>query len=282
MDKDQRVEILCATMHQKDFSKYEEMNIRGCDVIFANQDNRFSYDEMKTETGIAKMITTATIGVGKNRNLALSLASDEILLFSDDDLIYEDNVAGIVRNAFNELPKADMIVFGTRYTKGGREYKIRLPETKKLSFFKSLRYGTYAIAIRRNSLLQNNLSFTELFGGGCIYSYGEDTDFIVQCFRKRLKIYSYHAVIATSKKDTSTCFTGYEEKFYFDKGALARNSLGLMAIPYMFYMARKDYESSLKFGRKIKCLFAGYRAFPKMMSFKEWMRQQNEENTDRK
>lgn len=31
-----KFELLCVTMHQKDFSKLQEMNIRS-DVVFANQ-----------------------------------------------------------------------------------------------------------------------------------------------------------------------------------------------------------------------------------------------------
>ncbi len=271
MDRQEKIEILCATMGQHDCSKYYEMCISGCDVIYANQADHFAYEEMPGSGGRIKMLTTATVGVGKNRNLALALATGDLLLFADDDLRYEPGLAETLITAFHALPRADVIVFGLQYARNGRIFKRRLPETKRLSLFRALRYGTCTIAIRRETLLRHNLHFSELFGGGCLYSYGEDTDFLLQCFRKRLKLYSYRAVIATTDKDTSTCYTGYGEKFFFDKGALARHSLGALALPYMLRMARKKLDSSLSFSARMKYLWAGYQSFPQLISFERWM-----------
>ena len=76
-------------MHQSDFSKIKEMNIKS-DVIFANQCDHTSYEELEFDGHTAKMISTATRGVGKNRNLALIYASADICLFADDDVTYDD------------------------------------------------------------------------------------------------------------------------------------------------------------------------------------------------
>jgi glycosyltransferase involved in cell wall biosynthesis len=270
MADQKKIEILCVTMHQSDLSKYQEMHISNCDVIFANQADSYAYSEQEIGDDRVRMLTTATRGVGKNRNFALALASKDLLLFSDDDLQYEPGVAEIVKSAFRELPDAELIVFGTRYTKNGAVYKTRLPKTGRLPFLNALKYGTYAIAVRRTSVLKYNLRFSELFGGGCLYSYGEDTDFIVQCYKKHMKIYSYGAIIATTSKDTSTCYTGYGEKYYFDKGALARHSLGLMAFPYMLRMAGKKLDSELSFFEKLYFLLQGYQHFPALISYEGW------------
>lgn len=78
-----KFEILCVTMHQKDFSKLEEMNIHS-DIVYANQCDCTSYEELEFDGHIAKMISTETRGVGKNRNIALMYASADVcsLLFS--------------------------------------------------------------------------------------------------------------------------------------------------------------------------------------------------------
>ena len=76
-------EILCVTMHQKDFSKIEQMNINS-DVVFANQADTTSMDELEFNGHRARMITTDTRGVGVNRNLALTYAQGDICLFADD------------------------------------------------------------------------------------------------------------------------------------------------------------------------------------------------------
>ena len=117
-------------MHQSDLSKYQEMHISNCNVIFANQADSYAYSEQEIRGDRVRMLTTATKGVGKNRNFALALSSEELLLFSDDDLQYEPGVAETVKSAFQELPDAELIVFGTRYTKDGVVYKTRLPKTR--------------------------------------------------------------------------------------------------------------------------------------------------------
>ena len=55
----QKLQVLVATMGQKDFSKIEEMNIAS-DVIFANQSDDTKYDEKRFDGYLAKMITTGT------------------------------------------------------------------------------------------------------------------------------------------------------------------------------------------------------------------------------
>jgi hypothetical protein len=66
-----RFEILCVTMHQKDFSKIKEMNIHS-NVVFANQCDHTSYEELKFDGHVAKMF--APIGGG----LSIEDLTDEL------------------------------------------------------------------------------------------------------------------------------------------------------------------------------------------------------------
>ena len=95
-------EILCATMHQNDFSKIKEMNIHS-DVVFANQCDHTSYDEIEFEGHTAKMISTQTRGVGKNRNLGLIYASADICLLADDDVVYNDGYEKTVLDFYKKI-----------------------------------------------------------------------------------------------------------------------------------------------------------------------------------
>ena len=70
-----KFEILCVTMHQKDFSKIQQMNIHS-DVFFANQADRTAFEELEFEGYKARMLTTNTRGVGANRNLTLMYTRD--------------------------------------------------------------------------------------------------------------------------------------------------------------------------------------------------------------
>ena len=212
-----RLQVLVATMHQKDLSIVEKMNIR-CDAVIANQADR---NEILVADDL-KMITTTTRGVGLNRNIALLAADAEILLLADDDVVYNDDMPQAVIAAFQENPQADVLVFGMDMVKNGRVTERRHLKNQRLHVFNAMRFGTYRIAIRRNALLRANIMFNQNFGGGCPFSSGEDSLFLKACFDRGLKVYANQYVLGTCAKDTSTWFVGYNEKYFYDKGVLLR------------------------------------------------------------
>lgn len=263
-------QILCTTMNQTDFSKIEQMNIRS-DVIFANQSNCERIDNIAFKNHSGKMITTVTRGVGVNRNLAMEFASADIILFSDDDMYYEDDVEEKILAAFKQLPEADVIIFGSRYTLNGEVCKERKLKTRKLPVYKAMKYGTATIAMRRDSVITKKLKFTELFGGGSIYSHGEDSDFILQCYRNKLKVYTHEYIIGSTARDSSSWFEGYTEKYFYDGGAFSKNSFGVFALPYIIYISfRIRSDKGLSFFKKYKCMMAGYAGFKTLRSYSDW------------
>jgi hypothetical protein len=106
-----KLQVLVATMQQKDFSLPVKMNIR-CDAIIANQAGGEKIVKQQTEYGAWKMITTPTRGVGLNRNIALMASEADVVLFADDDMAYRDEMPEVVCRAFEELPQADVLIFG--------------------------------------------------------------------------------------------------------------------------------------------------------------------------
>ena len=265
-----RIEVIIAAMHQTDFSLIEKLNIK-CDVLLANQTDNNSYYEAEMPNGKARMVSTTTRGVGVNRNLGLAFSVGDILMLADDDLVYNDDMPEKVSGAFDELKEADVIIFGTFFSKNGEIYEKRFCKTKKLPILKSMRYGTYSVAIRRSSLKRANINFNELFGGGCIYSHGEDSDFIINCYKRGLKVYTYDYVLGVTSKDSSTWFTGFNEKYFYDTGALAKNTFGVFAIPYMLRFAlRTKAEGEITIKKKFALMLAGYRNYKKLISYDEW------------
>ena len=237
-----KLQILCATMHQNDFSKIKEMNIR-CDVVFANQADRMEKQVMEFDGHQAQMITTDTRGVGVNRNIAMLHADGDVLLFADDDLIYDDHCEARVLQAFEEHPDADVIVFELDFTKEGQVYFQRRHKAGKLSIVEALKYGTCFMAVRRVSITRANIWFHTEFGGGCRYSSGEDSLFLRDCFRKKLKIYKYKYCLGQCRKDDSSWFEGYTEKYFTDKGvwlSCAFPVSGGLLVPLLAYKWRKQ------------------------------------------
>ena len=110
----EKLQVLLVTMHQTDFSILEKLNYRGS-IIIANQADREQFETRDQ----AKMITTATRGVGLNRNIALLAADGDILLLADDDMRYNDGMEEAVLAAFRENPQADALIFGLDMVRGG-------------------------------------------------------------------------------------------------------------------------------------------------------------------
>ena len=212
-----KLEVLIATMDQTDFSLLEKMNIQS-DAVIANQGSENKYAECEYCGHKIKMITTTTRGVGLNRNIALLYSSADILLFADDDVIYNDSYVENIIKAFEERPKAQAIIFGRACSKNREIYSVQNLENKRVRIHNSLKYATPQIAIRREMYLKYCLNFSQLFGGGCPYSCGEDSLFVLSMLKKKCKVYTHSYVLEETAKDTSSWFQGYNEKYFYDKG----------------------------------------------------------------
>ena len=84
------LQILIATMHQSDLSIAKNMNIR-CDAVIANQADCEEIVNADAEYGAWKMITTATRGVGLNRNIAL-MAAQGMAAAAGRDFVLPDDI----------------------------------------------------------------------------------------------------------------------------------------------------------------------------------------------
>lgn len=213
-----RVQVLVATMHQRDLSIVERMNL-STDAIVANQADRTEIRQKTYDTFAVKMVTTSTRGLGINRNISLAHATEEILLFSDDDVIYYEGYAQAIQRAFQEHKDADAIIFNVDIVDGKvpwRQTKV----SKRVRIYNALNYGSVRLAVRRSSLLRERISFSGCFGSGGIFSSGEDSLFLCDMLRRGFRIYTSCDTIAAVNQSESTWFRGYDEKYLYDKGAL--------------------------------------------------------------
>lgn len=254
-------------MEQTDCSLVEKMNIKTSAVI-ANQCQRWDYEE--TNRGRVRMISTDTKGVGINRNFALELAKGDILLFADDDMTYYDGALQGVIDAFQTLPDADVILFGVDMTRGGQVYEKRRTPIRRAHIWNSMKYGTYRIAVRRQALRKHNIWFSTLFGGGCQYGCGEDSIFLRDCFRAGLKVYSHSYVLGTCAKDVSSWFSGYNEKYFYDRGAmLACAFKKAKHIIKWYYIWKFSRKTELPLKKVVRLTNAGIAAFQTLKPYEK-------------
>ncbi len=254
-----RLQVLAVTMHREDVSVAEQMNIR-CDAVIANQADREEDVSHDTAYGTWRMITTATRGVGRNRNIGLAAADGDILLLADDDVTYRDDMPTEVLKAFAETPQADVIIFGMDMVRDGQVFETRREDFHRIRVWNAMKYGTYRIAIRRDALQRAGVRFHESFGGGCPFSAGEDSLFIKSCLDNDLRIYAHPYVLGTCCKDRSSWFVGYNDKYFYDKGVLVRHLFPRTAYVMALYFAICfKRQTDLGVWRRLRLVYAGVR-----------------------
>ncbi len=242
------VEVLIVTMNQSDFSLISKMNIK-TDAIIGNQCSRNGVHEFECNGQRIRMYSFNEKGVGLNRNTILMRAESDIVLFADDDVVYFDDYENTILSAYRDNPEADAILFNLteRKKQGAEVYKKNLVEKKKqINRFNYGRYGTVCFSAKLCKLREKNIYFHLDFGGGTKYSCGEDTIFLRDCIHKKMKIITVDHTIGVVNTESSTWFTGINEKYIYDKGVIfgyMYPKLGVIVVVYHFLKHIKDYKS---------------------------------------
>lgn len=209
--------LLISSLKNNPEELIDKMHIES-DAILVNQCDEESAFSIERESGVVRVFNTTDRGVGVSRNRCIDEAFGDVVLFADDDIVYEKNYADKVLIVFEEHPEAEMILFNIKVCDERRTYINE--GFKKLTGFGVGRYPAYSIAVKTDVLKDKNLKFSPLFGGGAKYSNGEDSLFLRECIKKKVKMYSSDVYIAEEIPRTSTWFEGYTEKFFFDRGVL--------------------------------------------------------------
>lgn len=264
-----KLEVLCVTMHQTDFSKITEMNLH-TDVFFANQADRYEFSELEFDGYRAKMLTTSTRGVGNNRNIALLHSTGEYCLLADDDVVYNDDMEECVVSEFEAHPDADVIFFHFETDDASRTL-TRYKQTKKWPRFMNLPFGGIRIAFKLDAVRKANVWFSTLFGGGCVFPSGEDSLFLTDLRRAGLVFYVSKETIGKVSFETSTWYTGIDRKYFYGKGAFYQAARPKTKYLWMLYMALKfRKDNTLKFIEKIKWMRYGAKGYQSFLSFDQF------------
>ena len=130
-----------------------------------------------------------------------------------------------------------------------------------MRIYNSLHYSSVNIAFKRDKI--TNLKFNIDFGANAKYSNGEDTLFIVAMLRNNLKIYSSPINIGRTTSNKSTWFKGYNEKFFFDKGALftAVSKRFRLILMLQYLLRHKEILNNIKFSEAFNIMLKGSRDY---------------------
>lgn len=197
-------------------------------------------------------------GVGINRNTCIKNTDcGDIILFSDEDIIYDENYALAIEEEYKRHPEADGILFNMRVGEERRTYWNE--DYKRIRFYNYGRYPAYSISIRRDALEKSGVRFPLEFGGGARYINGEDSVFLHDLLAKKIKLYRSPICLGEETVRESTWFKGYNETFFISRGALYVRLYGKMApvMARVFLLRHKYMTEELGFNQSIKLMKQG-------------------------
>lgn len=272
-----KIQVLVAAMHQNDLSLVKRMNI-STDAIIGNQCDYCSDDEQIIEQHKVKYYNRPDRGVGINRNVALAHADADILTFADEDMVFRDDYAAVIQKAFDDLPDADAIVFNIESV--GAQTKRRVNRRiKRIRWYNALNYGAARISIRSVPIKRDNIMFHSCFGGGTRYNAGEDVLFVVDMLKHGLHLYTYPVCIAAVDQASSTWFTGYNEKFFHDKGvlfgAISKTWSKFLCIQFLIRHRYTYRDSGIPVSKAYHLMNEGIHSFKSLRSFDELTENRN-------
>ena len=259
-----KLEVLVTTMHQSDFSKYLQMNLQ-TDAVIANQADRNEYAETEINGNTVKWITTDARGVSRNRNIALAHASQnaDYILFSDDDLVFNDGYEQMILDEFEKHPEVEAIKFSIHELYQTRKISMRRIERFEKATRRNMSSsGVCGLVIRRNVLSRHNLHFHENFGPGTDNYCGEDTIFLMEMLDKKVRFYRSPIDIAGIDQAESSWFQGHNERYFTTCGMVLGTIYPRLSYLLVIRSAWKAYrrkDSGMGFSEVLRCYYKGVR-----------------------
>lgn len=260
-----KLTVLVTTMHQSDMRKYTEMNLQ-TDAVIANQADRDALDVQEIGACRVQLVSTNTRGLSRNRNIALAHAdqSAEYIMFTDDDLVFENGYEEKIIAEFEAHPEAEAIKFNIHDLSNERKISMkRIEKFEKATRRNMSSSGVCGLVIKQNILKRLNLHFHENFGAGTENYSGEDTIFLMALLDQKVKIFRSPIDIAGIDQTKSSWCSGFDEKFFFVKGmvlkAIYPRLARLLAVRSAFRFSRRK-NCSMKFSKILKCYLKGIKS----------------------
>ena len=208
------VELLVSTMNKDDEEFLEgmisEMDKTQLYITVVNQRS----GERRAETGEKKekekqkgkecfshairIFDVDDSGLSKSRNTALKIATGDICLFADDDLVYYEGFAECVNLAHHFFPEYHVILFrvndGTKQP--ARRYADKISER---NIENAAAVISYEISFKRDAVVETGVRFDEMFGLNATFHISEERIFIADCINAGLKVLEIPIAIVEHK-----------------------------------------------------------------------------------
>lgn len=215
------IQILIATMNQNDFDFLKAMfafsDFSNFNLLIINQTS--PEKQLFSNYDTVKVINSFESGLSKSRNLAIKNATKPLLIFTDDDVVFQSDFVSHILNAFNSYKKHDGFRFQFLNGKANLAKKYPKQFKEKLSNFEILNSSSVELAFKRESIHNAHLQFDTNFGLGAEFSMGEEAIFVADAVRKKIKIGFVPEVLVTHTHSTTGHKTNINS-IYFTQSAV--------------------------------------------------------------
>lgn len=164
-----------------------------------------------------RIVRTNTIGIAKNRNIALALASAPIAIMTDDDTSFSEDQLKMVISEHNSNPQYDVITFKYHSNLHPKKYpdiKFNLRNPAK-GYFVTCFEITF-----KPSRTKGKVSFNDNFGFHTVFLGGEEDIFICDCLRAGLICEFIPKTLCTHPNSTTGERDKHNPKLIECKGAV--------------------------------------------------------------
>jgi len=253
------IDILISCMHQKDWSIIERSKLQG-GAFIVNQCDRNGEEEKLVNGCSVRMYSTTQRGLSRSRNMAIEHSYADICLISDDDEIYAEGYEEKLVKAFTEYPEADVILFQVKNDIG----KTFSFHPFRVGYIKALKFASWQIAFRRESIMNAGIRFDVEMGSGTGHGSNEETKFLYDCLRKGLRLQYVPVEIAQLVPGSeSQWFKGFDSKYFLNRGWSTAHYMGkFFGTLYVTYFAimkfplyRKDCSMFRAWTNMLKGIF---------------------------
>ena len=231
------IQILIATMNRTNFDFLKAMfvfsDFSTLNLLVINQTT--SDRLLQSDFENVEVINSFDKGLSKSRNLALQMASKDLVILTDDDVVFQSSFENFVLNTFNSNPSHDGFRFQYENENGNFPKKYPKRFLSKLSNFEILNASSVELVFKKNSIKSKVVLFDENFGLGSTFYMGEEAIFVSDAIKKGLNIgfvpktILIHSDLSTGEK---TIFS----ELYFVQSAVFYRIFGKM---YLFWVALK-------------------------------------------
>ena len=266
--KETDIEILIATMNKDSlvflvamfpFSHFSKFSIL---IINQTQNEKLLISDYPN----IRVINSFEKGLSKSRNLALENAVKKILVFADDDVVYQNDFVSKIIAAYNKFQHAIVINFCAINQKGTFLKKYPTDSKKQLNTFDVFNVASIEMTINKEMLDSIGIQFDENFGLGASFEMGEEAVFLFDLKKKNQQIAFENQIIVAHETLTSSDKKGMNERYYIYGAVFTRvlnNKYAYLLFAKMFFDLK---QNKIKLSSLYKALKSAKQGRKKMES----------------